>query len=344
MPDEPRSRRPRYKGTHPRRYEEKYKELDPARYAAELTKVAARGQTPAGTHRPIMVAAVLEALAPNPGERALDATLGFGGHARALLARLRPGGHLLGLDVDPLELPRTEARLRQEGFGEDLLSVRRMNFAGLAGLLPETGPFDLVFADLGLSSMQIDNPARGFTFKADGPLDLRMNPRKGTPAAELLARLSEPQLAELLAAQADEPFAAAIAREVRAAAEPIVTTRQLAVAVVRALEAEGFDRRDPGVRKSQQRTFQALRIAVNDEIGALEAFLACLPKALKPGGRAAILSFHSGEDRRVKKAFQDGLRGGWYAAIAESPLRPGPEERRDNPRSAPAKLRWAVMG
>ena len=291
-----------------------------------------------------MVAEILELLAPQPGERALDATLGYGGHARELMARLRPGGHLLGLDVDPLELPRTEARLREEGFGEELFSTRRMNFAGLPGLLPETGPFDLVLADLGLSSMQIDNPARGFTFKADGPLDLRMNPRRGAPASELLARLSESELAELLVANSDEPYADAIARELSAAPGPIATTRQLAGAVIRALEAAGFDRRDPETRKSLQRTFQALRIAVNDELGVLDAFLACLPRALKPGGRAAILTFHSGEDRRVKKAFQEHLRGGLYAAIAESPLRPGPEERHDNPRSSPAKLRWARSG
>ncbi len=344
MPDEPQSpRRPRYKGTHPRRFNEKYKELDPARFAAEQVKVAARGQTPAGTHRPIMVAEILEVLAPKPGERALDATLGYGGHARELLARLGPGGHLLGLDVDPLELPRTEARLREEGFNADQFGVRRMNFAGLPGLLPETGPFDLILADLGLSSMQIDNPARGFTFKADGPLDLRMNPRKGSPASDLLARLAAPDLAALLRENADEPYADPIARAVLEAPEPVLSTRQLGDAVARALQAEGFDRRDPELRKSQQRTFQALRIAVNDEFGALDAFLACLPKALKEGGRVAILSFHSGEDRRVKKSFQDGFRAGVYAAVTDSPLRPGPGERRDNPRSAPAKLRWAIL-
>lgn len=343
MTDDPLPRRrTRYQGTHPRRFEEKYKELDPERFAAEQAKVAARGQTPAGTHRSILVAEILAVLAPKPGERVLDATLGYGGHARELLTRLRPGGHLLGLDVDPLELPRTEARLREEGFGEDLFSARRMNFAGLPGLLAETGGFDVILADLGLSSMQIDNPARGFTFKADGPLDLRMNPRRGAPASDLLARLTESELAELLTENSDEPFAGPIARAIIAAPESILTTRQLARTVTRALETEGLDHNDPETRKAIQRTFQALRIAVNDEFGVLDAFLACLPRALQPGGRAAILTFHSGEDRRVKKAFQEGLRAGWYAAIAESPLRPGPEERRDNPRSTPAKLRWAV--
>lgn len=341
-PQSPR-RRVRYRGSHPRRFEEKYKELDPARFAAEQDKVRARGQTPAGTHRPILLDELLEVLAPRPGERALDATLGYGGHARALLARLQPGGHLLGLDVDPIELPRTEARLRAEGFGAEVFSVRRMNFAGLPGLLPETGPFDVILADLGLSSMQIDNPARGFTFKADGPLDLRMNPNRGAPASALLARCSEAELAELLTANADEPFAGPIAAALAASAEPVTRTRQLAALVASVLAEAGWDRRDPEVRASQQRTFQALRIAVNDEFGVLDAFLACLPRALRPGGRAALLTFHSGEDRRVKKAFQEGQRLGLYAAVTEAPVRPGPEERRDNPRSAPAKLRWAVL-
>ncbi len=344
MPDEPSPprRRPRYKGTHPRRFAEKYKELDPARFQEEQLKVMARGQTPAGSHRSIMVSEILERLAPQPGESALDATLGYGGHARELLARLRPGGHLVGLDVDPLELPRTEARLREAGFGEDCFEARRMNFAGLPGLIPQTGPFDCILADLGLSSMQIDNPARGFTWKADGPLDLRLNPQRGRPAADLLAGLSEPELAELLEANADEPFAVAIARALHHVQEPIRGTRQFAETVRGALLLEGFDRDDPETRKSLQRSLQALRIAVNDEFGVLDQFLAFLPRALRPGGRVAILSFHSGEDRRVKKAFLEGQRAGLYAAIAEAPERASFQEQHDNPRSAPAKLRWAV--
>jgi 16S rRNA (cytosine1402-N4)-methyltransferase len=342
MADEiPPRRRPRYKGTHPRRFEDKYKELDPARFGDERLKVLARGQTPAGSHRSILVDEILGILAPQPGESALDATLGYGGHARELMARLRPGGHLVGLDVDPLELPRTEARLREEGFGEDVFSARRMNFAGLPGLLPETGPFDLILADLGLSSMQIDNPARGFTYKADGPLDLRMNPQRGRPASEWLASLSESSLAELLELNADEPFAPEIAGALCAFPEPIRSTRQFAEAVRSALRAQGFDPTAPETRKSLQRCLQALRIAVNDEFGALDQFLAFLPKALKPGGRVAILSFHSGEDRRVKKAFLEGLRQGSYTAIAESPQRPTAEEQHQNPRARPAKLRWA---
>jgi 16S rRNA (cytosine1402-N4)-methyltransferase len=338
----PRPRRVRYKGTHPRRFEEKYKELDPAAHAGELEKVRERGHTPAGTHRPICVQEILGILDPKPGEVGLDATLGFGGHAQAILPRIQPGGRLFGIDVDPLELPRTEARLRGLGFGPEVLVVRRMNFAGLAGLLPEVGEgLDFVLADLGVSSMQIDNPARGFTFKADGPLDLRLNPQRGQPAWALLQKLPEADLAELLLTNSDEPYAEALAHAFKEA--PAATTRQLADQVRRTLKG-AFPREteQQELRKCLQRTFQALRIAVNDEFGVLDQFLALLPRCLNSGARVAILTFHSGEDRRVKKAFQAGLREGSYARIAEEPIRPGAEERRANPRSASAKLRWAV--
>ncbi|OQA31830.1 MAG: Ribosomal RNA small subunit methyltransferase H [Acidobacteria bacterium ADurb.Bin340] len=340
--DAPRPRRPRYKGTHPRRFAEKYKEHDPARFGTEGLKVAGRGHTPAGTHRPIMVAEILERLAPCPGQRFLDATLGYGGHAQAALERLGPEGHLVGLDVDPLELPRTEARLREAGFGPERFTARRMNFAGLPALASELGPFDGILADLGLSSMQIDNPSRGFTFKEDGPLDLRMNPQRGRPAADLLAELSAEALAELFRENADEPQAEALARDLAALPQRPRTTRALADQLRATLADLGYERQDPEVRRTLQRCFQALRIAVNDEFGVLDQFLASLPRALASGGRVAILTFHSGEDRRVKKAFLEGHRAGLYTAIADSPERPSPQERHDNPRSAPAKLRWAV--
>ena len=338
--DPPRQRRVRYKGTHPRRFEEKYKELSPEQHAAEQEKVRARGHTPAGTHRSIMVGEILAVLAPRPGEVALDATLGYGGHARELLPRLLPGGRLFGVDVDPLELPRTEARLRGLGFGEDVFVARRMNFAGLPRLKAEAGGFDAVLADLGVSSMQIDNPARGFTWKAEGPLDLRLNPQRGRSAAELLATLDELALAELLVENSDEPHAEVIARHVHG--QEIRTTRDLAERIRSALHAERLD--DDDVKRAMQRTFQALRIAVNDEFTVLDQFLALLPGCLNPRGRVAILTFHSGEDRRVKKAFQQGLRDGTYADVAPEPLRASPEERRANPRSTSAKLRWAVKG
>jgi 16S rRNA (cytosine1402-N4)-methyltransferase len=337
-------RRARYKGTHPRHFQEKYKELDPAAHAGELDKVRERGHTPAGTHRPICVQEILELLDPGPGQTGLDATLGYGGHAQELLSRLSPGGRLFGIDVDPLELPRTEARLRALGFGEDVLQVRRMNFAGLPRLLAETGgPLDFILADLGVSSMQIDNPARGFTYKADGPLDLRLNPNRGRPASALLQSLSREELAELLRDNADEPEAEAIAAALHG--QPVATTRQLAARVREALRGQWSPETwQDESRRTLQRTFQALRIAVNDELTVLDQFLAQLPAALKPGGRVAILTFHSGEDRRVKKAFQSGLREGRYARIAEDPIRPSPAERHANPRSSSAKLRWAIRG
>ncbi|WLT31034.1 16S rRNA (cytosine(1402)-N(4))-methyltransferase RsmH [Geothrix sp. PMB-07] len=337
--DPPRQRRVRYKGTHPRRFEEKYKELAPTQHADELAKVMARGHTPAGTHRSICVAEILEVLNPQPGDVALDATLGYGGHTREILPRLLPGGRLFGVDVDPLELPRTEARLRDLGYGEDVFITRRMNFAGLPRLRAESGGFDLVLADLGVSSMQIDNPARGFTWKANGPLDLRLNPQRGKSAADLLTTLDEAALAELLVENADEPHAAAIARSVHG--QPIRTTRDLADRVKAALRVDGWG--DDDIKRSLQRTFQALRIAVNDEFTVLDQFLSLLPGCLKPGGRVAILTFHSGEDRRVKKAFLQGLRDGIYADAAPEPIRASPEERRANPRSTSAKLRWARL-
>jgi len=342
--NQPHKRRPRYKGTHPRHFQDKYKELDPGSHAEELQKVMERGHTPAGMHRSICVQEILEVLAPQPGEWGLDATLGFGGHTQELLGRVLPGGRVYGIDVDPLELPRTEARLRALGFGEDALVVRRMNFAGIVSLPAELGRgFDFVLADLGVSSMQIDNPSRGFTYKAEGPLDLRLNPRRGQPASVLLQGLSEEGLAELLAENSDEPFAEPLAKALHGQA--IATTTQLAKLVRQTLQDEfGPEERQQEMRRVLQRTFQALRIAVNDEFTVLEQFLSLLPGCLKPGGRVAILTFHSGEDRRVKKAFQAGHREGLYREIAPDPIRPSGEERRANPRSASAKLRWAIRG
>jgi 16S rRNA (cytosine1402-N4)-methyltransferase len=338
----PRKRRVRYKGTHPRQFGEKYKELNPESHGSELRKVMERGHTPAGMHRPICVGEVIQVLAPRPGETGLDATLGFGGHAQELLPHLEPGGRLFGIDVDPLELPRTELRLRALGFGADRLIIRRMNFAGIVNLLPETeSGFDFILADLGVSSMQIDNPARGFTYKAEGPLDLRLNPNRGKPASALLQTISEEDLAELLSENADEPHAGTIACAIRG--QSIATTTQLANTIRQAMKGMFAEsERQQEMRKVLQRTFQALRIAVNDEFTVLDQFLSLLPQCLNPGGRVAILTFHSGEDRRVKKAFQAGHREGLYREIVREPIRPSPEERRANPRSTCAKLRWAL--
>jgi 16S rRNA (cytosine1402-N4)-methyltransferase len=327
-------RRPRYPGRNPRRFHEKYKELNPEQYRDEVRKVVEAGKTPAGTHRAIMIDEVLQALAPTAGDVAVDCTLGFGGHARAILERIAPGGRLIALDVDPIELPRTVERLRAGGFGDEVLTARRSNFAGLLQVLAAegVGGADVILADLGVSSMQLDNPARGFTFRESGPLDMRMNPARGEPASLLLAHVSEDGLARLLAENADEPEPRKIARALKA--QPIDTTHALARIVRKAVRAADAE-------KAIRRTFQALRIAVNDELSALDTFLRNLPACLAAGGRVAVLTFHSGEDRRVKKAFEAGHAAGVYAAIASEVARPSTAEKRANPRAAAAKLRWA---
>lgn len=341
----PHVRRVRYKGTHPRQFGEKYKELAPEQYVEDVQKVMLRGQTPAGMHRPICVDEIVKALRLKPGMVGLDATLGYGGHAARILQKITPGGCLHGLDVDPLELPRTEERLRAMGYGPDSLIVRRMNFAGIGKVAAEIGrSFDFVLADLGVSSMQIDNPERGFSFKVRGPLDLRLNPSRGKSAAELLANISETKLADLLDEYSDEPHAQAIAHAIhlRTQALPITTTQDLRETIAATLAFLPEAAQKDEVKKSCQRTFQALRIAVNDEFVVLEQLLEQLPFVLAPGGRVAILSFHSGEDRRVKKSFQLLARTGIYSAVAPDPIRPSVEECQSNPRSTSAKLRWAV--
>ncbi len=348
MTDEaaPHQRRVRYTGTHPKRFEEKYKELDPVRHADAIKKVMDRGQTPAGMHRSICVKEILDLLNPHPGETGLDATLGFGGHAQEILAKLMPGGRLFAVDVDPLELPRTEARLRGLGYDAAALTVRRMNFSEVVNLLPEAGGgFDVVLADLGVSSMQIDNPARGFSFKTDGPLDLRLDPGSGQSASELLLSVTRQRLRDLLTDNADEPYATPLAAALQG--QYLETTTQLANLVRQTLGGV-FKRTMPEeerlaeTKRALQRTFQALRIEVNNEFGVLDRFLETLPRCLKPGGRVVIMSFHSGEDRRVKKAFQTGERAGIYSSVAADLIRPSFEEQRANPRSSSTKLRWAV--
>jgi 16S rRNA (cytosine1402-N4)-methyltransferase len=339
-------RRRRYKGTHPQHFDEKYKEHDPARYPDTMAKVIASGKTPAGTHRPILVDEVLRVLAPKPGETVVDATVGYGGHAQELWRAVQPGGQLLALDVDPLELPKTEARLREAGLPENACRFRQGNFAGLARLLAAEGipGADVILADLGVSSMQLDDPKRGFSYKHHALLDLRMNPKHGPLGGMLLSALNPDRLARLLERNADEPNARMLAEglvEIEET-EPLLWTTALAKAVRRVLAAQGRPLVKETCDATIRRVFQALRVEVNDEFSALETFLRYLPECLKPGGRVAILTFHSGEDRRVKFFFEEGRRKGAYAHIAEEITRPSREEVRANPRSSSAKLRWAV--
>ncbi len=336
-------RRKRYKGTHPRKFSEKYKELNPEKYQDDVKKIIGQGKTPAGMHISIMVQEILDFLQIQPGQVGYDATLGYGGHTRRMLECLQGQGHMYATDVDPIESEKTKARLAALGFGEDILTIRRMNFSEIDKVAEEK--FDFVLADLGVSSMQIDNPARGFTFKQDGPLDLRLDPTSGTSAAQRLRELEEDELVGLLVENSDEPYAQCIASEIMrtfARGESIGTTRQLYDAIARALSFLPKSEQKDMVKKSCQRCFQALRIDVNSEFEVLYAFLEKLPTVLKPGGRVAILTFHSGEDRLVKKAFKQGVRDGVYREAARDVIRPSAEECYQNPRAHSTKMRWAI--
>ncbi|MES2963659.1 MAG: 16S rRNA (cytosine(1402)-N(4))-methyltransferase RsmH [Bdellovibrionota bacterium] len=349
MTDEQKpKRRVRYKGTHPKSFQEKYKELsaDPSL----IEKLHAKGKTPAGTHRPIMVSEILEILDPRPGETGVDATLGYGGHSTELLARIAPDdrakkGRLVAFDRDPIEIVKTTERLKGKGFAEVVFTPVLSNYANLEKEITRLGlrgKVDFLLADLGLSSMQIDDPSRGFTFKRPGPLDLRMNPSQGEPASALLAKASEADLARWLEENSDEPRAKQLAKAIvdRRKKLPILTTTDLADTIRDWMKKLGPNVREKEGELPLKRAFQALRIETNQEFSSLDAFLEALPKVLAPGARVAILSFHSGEDRRVKKALQKLHRDGYLEEISPEALRPTPEEQRSNTRSKPAKLRW----
>lgn len=341
----PHKRRVRYSGTHPTRFSEKYKEHDPEKYRDVVEKVIRKGSTPAGMHLPICVEEILAILRIRPGQRGLDATLGYGGHSRRMLESLAGKGHLCALDVDAVEIAKTEARLRSLGYGPDILTVVRRNFADIDRTAEEFGPFDFLLADLGVSSMQLDNPERGFSYKKEGPLDLRLNPLGGTPASQRLRELDRWELEGMLRENSDEPYAGAIAQTIASKlkkGQAIDTTTQLADAVAKALAALPQEERQEAVKKSCARVFQALRIDVNGEFEALDAFLQKLPEAMTVGGRIAILTFHSGEDRMVKKSFKELEKAGIYREAAKEPIRPCAEECARNARARSAKLRWAA--
>ena len=338
-------RRPRYKGTHPTKFSEKYKELYPEKYAETAEHVIKKGGTPAGMHIPICVKEILEFLRIQPGQKGLDATLGYGGHTLEMLKCLQGQGHIYALDVDPIESVKTRDRLARQGYGPEILTVIHTNFANLDQVAEEHGPFDFILADLGVSSMQIDNPERGFSYKYDGPLDLRLDPERGVTAAQRLREVDEEELQGMLVENADEPYAAEIAAAVRTAfrrGQSIDTTTDLRRVIEGALEFIPAAERKQAVKKSCQRTFQALRIDVNSEFEVLYSFLEKLPDALADGGRAAILTFHSGEDRLVKKSFRDLHRAGVYSAVSTEVIRPSAEECARNSRAKSTKMRWAI--
>jgi len=347
----PHVRRPHYSGRYPRKFNEKYKELHPEKYGDTIEKVIRKGSTPAGMHIPIMVDEILDVLKIEPDMTGLDCTLGYGGHSSRMLEQLHGKGHLYSLDADPLEIRKTEARMRAKGFGEDIFTPIHINFADIDQVCAKYGPFDFILADLGVSSMQIDNPERGFSYKTDGPLDLRFDPEKGEPASERLKHLTRDELTGLLIDNSDEPYAEEIAEAVQQyyrRKKPLETTTDLRILIeetlkkVPQLRHAAKEEQAEAAKKTCARVFQALRIDVNSEFEVLYTFLDKLPSVLKPGGRVAILTFHSGEDRLVKQSFKEAMREGLYSEISRDVTRPSKEECYRNPRAHSTKLRWAI--
>ena len=341
----PHKRRVRYKGKYPKKFEEKYKELQPEKYQDTIEHVIRKGNTPAGMHISIMVKEILDFLQIVPGEQGFDATLGYGGHTRAMLECLRGQGHIWATDVDPEESAKTKKRLEDLGFGEELLTVRLQNFCTIDEIAKEVGGFDFILADLGVSSMQIDNPTRGFSFKVDGPLDLRLNQEAGISAAERLDTITREELAGMLYENSDEPYceelAKAITDEIRRGSR-IDTTTKLRRVIEDTLDFLPEKEKKDTIKKTCQRTFQALRIDVNQEFEVLYEFMEKLPGALRPGGRVAILTFHSGEDKLVKQALKEGYKSGIYSDYAKDVIRPSAQECAANGRARSTKMRWAV--
>lgn len=345
MEEKIHKRRVHYSGTHPKRFEEKYKEHDPEKYADTIEKVISKGSTPAGMHISICVNEILDFLQIQPGQQGLDATLGYGGHTRRMLEKLQGKGHMYALDVDPIEIVKTKQRLAEAGYGEDILTIKQTNFRNIDQVAEEAGGFDFILADLGVSSMQIDNPDKGFTYKFDGPLDLRLDPEKGESAAERLREVSYEELVGMFQENSDEPYAEEIATVImkrNRTKNYVETTTQMKDAIEEALAFVPEKDRKEAVKKSCQRCFQALRIDVNSEFEVLYDFLDKLPDALRPGGKVAILTFHSGEDRLVKRAFKAGAKAGVYSEVSKDVIRPSAEECARNPRARSTKMRWAV--
>lgn len=338
-------RRVRYKGKYPKKFEEKYKELNPEKYQDTIAHVIQKGNTPAGMHISIMVKEIINFLNIQPGETGFDATLGYGGHTKAMLQQLQGKGHMYATDVDPIESTKTKKRLADAGFGEDILTIKLQNFCTIDEIAKEAGGFDFILADLGVSSMQIDNPERGFSFKVDGPLDLRLNPEKGISAAERLDHISREELAGMLDENSDEPYceelAKAITDEIRKG-NRIDTTTKLRQVIEKTLDFLPEKEKKDTIKKTCQRTFQALRIDVNREFEVLYEFMEKLPDALKSGGRVAILTFHSGEDKLVKRALKEGFREGIYSDYSKDVIRPSAQECAQNGRARSTKMRWAV--
>lgn len=344
MEENTHKRRVRYSGKYPKKFSEKYKEQNPEKYADTIAHVISKGSTPAGMHISIMVQEILDFLQIQPGQHGMDCTLGYGGHTRKMMEQLQGQGFVVGLDVDPIESKKTIQRNYDAGFSEDIFKFKLINFANIDQVAQEFGKFDFVLADLGVSSMQIDNPERGFSYKIDGPLDLRLDPEHGESAAQRLHNITQEEFIGMMVENSDEPNADIIADKVfreMAKGNPMDTTTALREAIEAALWKQAKEDKDI-VKKSCARVFQALRIDVNSEFEVLDAFLQKLPEVMAPGGRVCILTFHSGEDRLVKKAFKEHLRSGVFTEISKDVTRPSAEECRANGRARSTKLRYAI--
>jgi len=350
-------RRVHYSGKYPKKFEEKYKELNPEKYKDTIEHVISKGNTPAGMHISIMVKEIIDFLDIKPGQTGFDATLGYGGHTRAMLEKLEGQGHMFATDVDPIESEKTKKRLAEAGFGDDILTIKLQNFCTIDEIAKEVGGFDFILADLGVSSMQIDNPERGFSFKVDGPLDLRLNPNAGISAAERLDNISREELSGMLYENSDEPYceelAKAITDEIRKG-NRIDTTTKLRHIIEQTLDFLPEKDKKDIIKKTCQRTFQALRIAVNHELDALEEGLDTIFDHLAPGGRLCVITFHSLEDRLVKNKFRRWstactcppefpvcVCGGKAKAklITRKPIEANSQELEENRRSRSAHLR-----
>jgi 16S rRNA (cytosine1402-N4)-methyltransferase len=295
-------------------------------------------------HTPVLAGDILRTLRPRPGQTVVDCTLGLGGHSRLLLERLTPGGRLIAFDFDQQNIERARSHLQAVKDGQ--FSLHHTNFAAISAILSAEGvpQVDAILADLGVASPQIDDPARGFSYRKPGPLDMRMDCSRSESAAGLLARISEIDLRDAILELGDETDAPEIARLIveRRTERPITTTEQLTAIIC---EARDFTlQRALGAKlHPAARTFQALRMLVNRETQNLDRLLKVAPQILKPGGRIGIISFHSGEDRRVKHSFRDHLRTGVYQQISDEPIVADEAEQKSNPRSRSAKLRWAEV-
>ena len=315
----------------------------------DSTDTPERGGHGAVGHVPVLLKEAIDFLAVKRGGTYLDATVGLGGHSLEIARRLGAPGHLIGFDKDPAALGRAAVSLQPPAISEStdelaagggqragldwpLVTLIHGSFAELSNREPRRA-YDGILADLGMSSLQLSDPARGFSFQAEGPLDMRMNPMSGETAEQVVNRIDERELADVIYEFGEERRSRRIARAI-VRSRPIRTTKQLVEVVSAAARSMKHERIHPATR-----TFQALRIFVNRELDDLRALLEAAPRVLKPGGRLVVISFHSLEDRIVKDALRDGAKQGWYRLLTKKPLTASAEEIDRNPRSRSAKMR-----